>query len=451
MNMPLVAIIGLPNVGKSTFFNKVLASHKALTHSEAGTTRDRAFGLTAWNEFSFFLIDTAGIALKTSSDLEKNIQKQTQIAVEEADLILVMVDGKQEIGSQDYALAQNLIRSKKPVMIAANKIDVRNAKSENAASSYQKLGLGQPYLISSANGSGIGDLLDALVEKLIDKFEIRNPKSEIEGIRIAFVGKPNVGKSSLINAVLKQDRLLVDSKAGTTRSTVEIPFSAKGGSASGGESTEMKFLLIDTAGIKKKWKDDLAVDVVAAMQALHALAHTDIVLFVLDAAEPPTVADQAVAAEIVESGKGIILVLNKVDRINEDQRDRLLDMLPDYFSKLWWAPVVFTSATTGEGLEIMLKLAYKIYQDSLKEISIQELDAFLDDIIKHRMPGKIEDQRAPKIYNLKQTGVRPPTFKLTVNFPAAIAEPWKKIFEKQFRLKFGFEGSPVTIRYAKRA
>lgn len=440
MNVPLVAIIGLPNVGKSTFFNKVLEQRKALTHPEAGTTRDRAFGLTSWNGLDFYLIDTAGIVSKTYTDLEKNIQKQTQIAIEEADLIVVMVDGKQDVGHQDHALAQDLIRSKKPVLLAANKIDVRNPKIEAIVATYQKLGLGQPYLLSSVNGSGVGDLLDGIVEKLSKTFS-KESVDYSDRTKIVFLGKPNVGKSSLINAILKQERLLVDEKAGTTRSTVEIPF----------EFMDEKFLLLDTAGIKKKWKEDTAVDVVAAMHALKSLSTTDIVLFVLDATEPPTVQDQAIATEIVESHKSVILVLNKADRIDETQKDKLLNMLPDYFSKLWWSSVIFTSAVTGEGLEMMLKLCSKIYRESFKELSIEELDAFLDEMVEKHMPGKIEDQRAPKIYNLKQTGVKPPTFKLTVNFPASFAEAWKKIFEKEFRLKFGFEGSPIIINYARRS
>jgi GTP-binding protein len=437
--IPLVAIIGLPNTGKSTFFNKVLSQRKALTHHEAGTTRDRAYGLVNWNGFSFFLIDTAGISGKAGSELEKNIQKQTKIALAEADLIIVMVDGKTNPGSEDFALAQNLTRTDKPRLLAVNKIETRNDKTQSAVEAYQKLGLGKPFPVSSINGSGMGDLLDVIVQTLKQRYPALT--ADYSGrLKLALVGKPNVGKSSLINSLLKQERLIVDKQAGTTRSTVEIPFEYQG----------HEFLLLDTAGIKKKWKDALEVETVATLQALRAVAATDVAMFILDASQPLTVQDQAIAAEIVEHNKAAVVVLNKIDLVDEATRNQILDSLPDHFSKLWYAPVVFTSALSGEGLPRMLELAHEIWGKGGAEIPQGHLDDFLDDIIKKHMPGKMEDERKPKIYNLKQDRSHPPTFKLTVNFPSAFAPAWKKIFEKQFRIKFGFEGSPIIINYARR-
>ncbi|MBI4363460.1 MAG: ribosome biogenesis GTPase Der [Candidatus Doudnabacteria bacterium] len=440
MSIPIVAIIGLPNTGKSTFFNKVLGMRKALTYPEAGTTRDRHFGLTSWNGLDFYLVDTAGIVQKPGSELEKNVQKQTAIAKEEADLILLVVDGKTSPGNQDFAIAADLKRSKKPQLLVANKIDVRNAKTESLASEYVKLGLGKPFLISSVNGSGIGDLLDAIVEKLRE--EIVNSKQEIEKdrIKIAFLGKPNVGKSSLINALLKSERLLVHEKAGTTRSAVDIPF----------EYREQKFLLIDTAGIKKKWKQEADVETAAAFQSLRVLNQTDVALFVLDASVALDAADQAIAAQIVEANKSAVVVVNKTDLLTKEEQKKLLDRLPDYFSQLWWAPVVLAAALQKTNLDIMLKLAIDVYNQAQKQISQEELDDFLEKILETSMPGKMFDQKAPKLYNIKQVGTKPPTFKFIVNFPAAVAPAWKKIFEKQFRLKFGFEGTPIIINYVKR-
>lgn len=439
MNIPLVAIIGLPNVGKSTFFNKVLEQKKALVYPEAGTTRDRHYGLTSWNGVDFYLVDTAGLA-RPGSELEQNIQKQSQIAIDEADIILLLVDGKTLPANKDFTAAQRLSQSKKPIMLVANKIDVRNAKTESIAWEYVKLGLGQPFLVSSVNGSGIGDLLDAIVEKL--KLIVNSQELIVknQGLRIAFIGKPNVGKSSLINALLKQERLLVDSKAGTTRSTVDVPFLFEG----------KKFLLLDTAGIKRKWKQESDVATAAAIQSLRAIGATDIALFVLDVSGPITVADQAVAANILEHHKPAVVLLNKIDLVSENQRQKVLDLLPNYFPQLWYCPVIFTSAKSGTGLNLALEFAIKVNQHQNTYIEQDQLDKFLQQILNKHKPGKISDQRAPKVYHLKQIGTRPPTFELTVNFPAAIAEAWKRFFEKQFRLKFGFEGTPIEVKYIRK-
>lgn len=439
MNFPLVAIIGLPNSGKSTLFNKILENRQALIHPTAGTTRDRAYGCTSWNGFEFYLVDTAGIA-RASSDLEKNIQKQTDIALNEADLILLVSDGTTDPGNQELQIATRLTRSRKPTLSVVNKIDVQNAKTISSAEQYRKLGLGQPFSVSAVNGSGIGDLLDEIVKKLNSQFEIRNSKITDYGLRIAFIGKPNVGKSSLINTLLKQERLIVDKKAGTTRSSVEIPFAFHG----------TNFTLIDTAGIKRKWKKDFDVETAAANQALRMIQAVDVVLFVLDASASLTTQDQAIARKIVEEQKPTVVVLNKTDLIGTRTQETVLARLPDYFSSLWWAPVVFVSAKTGLNLDVCLKLAQIAYEKSRQIIPQETLDEFFDQAVKTNIPGKMDDQRAPKLYNLKQTGSNPPQFTLTVNFPAAIATPWKNKFEKQFRLKFDFQGTPVLINYRKR-
>jgi len=441
MNIPLVAIIGLPNSGKSTFFNKVLSRRAALTYPEEGTTRDRAYGLTEWNGMALYLIDTAGIRKQLDSELEKNIQKQTQIALDEADLIILVVDGKTEPSSKDFAVTKKLSQKDIPVVLAANKIDSRSAKTETSVSQYMKLGLGDPLAMSSVNGSGVGDVLDAVVEKLKKKFGAEREAAGAEGLKITFLGKPNVGKSSLVNALLKEDRMLVHHEAGTTRSTVEIPF----------EHNNKKFLLLDTAGIKRKWDQDTDVEAAAAFQSIRTLNQTDVALFVLDANGEITVQDQIIGQNILDQEKSVIVLLNKIDLLDAQAKDRLLTKLPHHFPQLWFAPVVFVSAKTGEGLDQVLKLAEEAYASARRELSPEELDNFLEKILAEKMPGKKDDQRAPKIYNIKQIGSNPPVFKMTVNFPAAVAEAWKKWFEKQFRLKFGFEGTPIKIRYAKRS
>lgn len=440
MNTPIVAIIGLPNSGKSTFFNKVLGRTTALTYPEAGTTRDRAYGLTVWNGLSFYLVDTAGIA-HPGSDLEKNIQKQTQIAKEEADLIILMVDGKTPVANQDLSVANQLSKLKKPTVLAANKIDARNARSVANAFEYAKLGLGEVFPTSSVNGSGIGDLLDAVVVKLK---KIMDHGSQLTNqdprLRIAFIGKPNVGKSSLINALLKEDRMIVHWKAGTTRSSVEIPFAYNG----------MQFLLIDTAGIKRKWKQDADVETASAFQSLKVLAQTDVSLFVVDASESLTAQDQIISQQILENKKSTIIVLNKSDLLNTEQKNTVLDVLPNYLPQLSWASVVFVSAKTGDNLSFMLKLAWDSEQSQNLKLSQTELDDFLAKILAEHFPGKIDDQRGPKVYSINQIGLKPPTFKVTVNFPAAIAKGWRNYFEKQFRNKFKLVGTPIEIKYVRK-
>lgn len=439
MTTPIVAIVGLPNTGKSTFFNKVLNIRKALTHPQEGTTRDRHYGLTTWNGLSFYLVDTAGIINRPDSDLEKNVQKQTEIAIDQADLILLVTDGKTSMSEKDLTVANQINRAKKPVVLAVNKIETRNAKTESTAAAYAKLGLGPPYLMSSLNGSGIGDALDAITLKLKKLFPPQTIEQESR-IRLAFVGKPNVGKSSLVNALLKEDRLIVHKLPGTTRSTVDIPF----------DWQDKKFLLLDTAGIKKKWKQDTDIEAAAAFQSIRVVAATDVALFVVDTAAEITAQDQVIAQEILEQNRPIVIVLNKADLLSEEQQQKMLDKLPHYLPQLWWAPVIFVSAKTGLNLDLIFKFASDVYHKSNYEIEPEKLDEFLQWAMENHMPGKMDDQRAPKIYNLKQIAVNPPTFKMTVNFPAALATAWKKFFEKQFRLKFGLEGTPIVIKYIKR-
>lgn len=438
MRIPLVAIIGLPNSGKSTLYNKILHRNVALVHNSAGTTRDRAYGLTEWNGLSFYLIDTAGIVPNPDSELERNVQKQTAIAQDEADLILYVVDGQTPLTSKDFPIAQSLKRMDKPALLAVNKIDVRNPKTETAIADYLKLGIQGIFATSAVNGSGVGDLLDAIVSSLN---EFKTESTDDAGrIKIAFLGKPNVGKSSLINALIKQERLIVHDAAGTTRSTVEIPF----------ESGEEKFLLLDTAGIKRKWKQESDVAAAAAFQSIRTLTHTDVALFVVDASLEINVADQSVAEDILEQHKPVVVLLNKIDKLSKDEQGALLDNLPNYLPQLWFAPVLFTSTQTGQGLDLLLKFASDAYRSAEREVDPDALDEFLEIIVRDHMPGKMDDERAPKIYNIKQVGTKPPVFKLTVNFPSAIAESWKRWFEKQFRLKFGFEGTPIVIRYARK-
>jgi GTPase len=439
MRIPLVAIVGLPNSGKSTLFNKVLERRTALTYPEAGTTRDRAYGLTNWNSMSFYLIDTAGIVNKPNSELEKNVQKQTQIAADEADVILLVVDGKTPPTTEDLRIASQLNKTGKKVLLAANKIDARNTKTDISAQLYEKLGLGNPYPISAANGVGVGDLLDAIVIKLKEQFgELTH--EEAPGVRIAFIGKPNVGKSSLINALIKQERLLVHDQAGTTRSVVEIPF----------ENNGNQFVLLDTAGIKKKWQQDTDVEAAAAFQSIRTITQTDVVFFVLDASADITVQDQAIASDILESGKAVVLLLNKIDQLTKEQQDQFLEVLPNYLPQMWFLPVLFTSAKTSQGMDLLLKFALDVLATSDKQVTQEELDAFLQKMLEENTPGKMDDEREPKFYGFKQIGIRPPAFRMIVNFPSAIADSWKKWFEKQFRLKFGFEGTPIFIRFIRK-
>jgi GTP-binding protein len=439
MRTPLVAIVGSPNTGKSTLFNKILERRVALTYPEAGTTRDRAYGLTTWNGLSFYLIDTAGIINRPDSELEKNVQKQTQIAQEEADLILLVVDGKEPVGSEDLRIANILQRTGKPVILAANKIDAQNARGSASGFAYDKLGLDDTQLVSAISGVGLGDLLDKIVTKLKQQFALETAP-EPKGTKIAFVGKPNVGKSSLINALLKQDRLIVHDQAGTTRSTVEIPFTYN----------DHDFVLLDTAGIKKKWQQDADVEAAAALQSIRAITSTDVVFLVLDASEDMTVQDQSIAEDILEAGKPVVLLLNKIDKISKDEADQILDKLPNYLPQMWFVPVLFVSAKTSQGLDLLLKFGLDALSTADKQIEPEVLDGFLRKMLEENMPGKIEDERNPKFYSFQQIGARPPAFRMTVNFPSAIAPAWKKWFEKQFRLKFGFEGTPIIIRYLRK-
>lgn len=320
-----------------------------------------------------------------------------------------------------------------------NKIDTRNTKTETQAQAYLKLGLGPVFPTSSVNGAGLGDALDEIVLKLKDKFDQASAE-EAAGLKIAFVGKPNVGKSSLINALIKQERLLVHDQAGTTRSTVEIPFAHEG----------KQFILLDTAGIKKKWDQDSDVAAAAAFQSIRAISQTDVALFVIDASTEISFQDQVIAENILEEKKPAVILLNKIDLLTSAAQQNLLDVLPNYLPQMWYLPVLFVSAKTSQGLDLLLNFAQEAFAAATRQIEQIELDQFLAKILAENMPGKMEDQRAPQLYSLTQIAINPPTFKMTVNFPAAIAEAWKKWLEKQFRMKFHFEGTPIQIKYIRK-
>ncbi len=434
MKEAIVAIVGEPNVGKSTLLNKLISERLALTSPVSGTTRDRFYASTTWNGIDFTLVDTAGIILDEHAEMEINVQKQVDIALQEADLLMYVVDGKAGPENFNREVLQKIRRQKKEVILIVNKIDSPN-KIDPTKIDYQFTGMKKIFPLSSVAGIGVGDMLDAVTDVLKEKgyttFE-KDPTS----ISVSIVGKPNVGKSSLFNKILGEERVVVSNVAGTTRNVVDTDIEYK--------ETKIKFL--DTAGLKKKEKKAELPDIYAAFQTIRAMHHSDICLLVIDVSEGITQQDQRIAGEIVEAGKGLIIVTNKIDKLNPDERAKLEINLSKYFEFLWWAPAVPVSATSGEGVSDVLNYILEITASRNKEIDNQTLSEFFYEKLKNRPPQRVRDERVPRVYSLHQIGTNPPIFKMLVNSPSAISMQFRRFIQNSIIKELGFWGTPIKLK-----
>ncbi len=440
MNEALVAIIGEPNAGKSTLLNKIIAQRLALTSNIAGTTRDRFYASTSWNGMDFTLIDTAGIVLDSGEqkaeqkELEKNVQAQVQVAIDQADLILYVIDGKRAPQSLNRAVLQKLRKGKKAVVVAVNKIDSPRKLGE-AAGQYSFTGFKNIFALSSVSGIGLGDMLDAVAGELSKKGFGAAQKSSTE-ISVSLVGKPNVGKSSLFNKILGEERVVVSPVPGTTRNVIDTDIEYKG--------KKIKFL--DTAGLKRKEKRAPLPDIYAAFQTMRAIGRSDICVLIIDAAEGISQQDQRVAGEIVNANKGLIIAANKIDLLAAKKLTALQKHLPDFFPFLWWAPAVPISAKTGEGIGDILNYILEIEAGRKKIVDDEVLEKFLKAKAKENPPRRLRDQKEPKAYRLLQTGTNPPAFQMVVNEPAAISAQFRKFIQNAIIKELGFWGTPVALR-----
>lgn len=432
MAKPLVAVVGRPNVGKSTFFNKMAGARKSIISDMPGVTRDRVYADAEWCGKNFTLVDTGGIELKSDDQMWRHIRKQAELAVDLADVIVFFADGQSGVLPDDYDIADYLRQSGKKVILAVNKID--NAAMMDGAHEFWALGLGEPIPVSAEQSRNLGDLLDAITESF--------PKEEEEEdgsapLKIAVVGKPNAGKSSLVNKILGYERVIVSDIAGTTRDAIDTPFSYDG----------RDFLIVDTAGIRKKSKVDEDVEYYSVVRSIRAIENADIVLVVIDATKEISEQDVKIAAIANEQGKPSVIVMNKWDAVADKDTytiNRVREKLDEALKFMDYYRPVFISAKTGQRLTNVLDEAIKSYEKASHRISTGVLNEVLADAVAVN-PPPIRKGKRLKIFYGTQPSVRPPTFVLFVNDPAAIHFSYRRYLENSIRKAVDFSGTPIKI------
>lgn len=431
---PIVAIIGRPNVGKSTFVNRLAGARHSIVDDAPGVTRDRKYFDVQWLDKVFTVIDTGGIVPSDEEDIPVNIFAQAKIACEEADKIIFMTDGKDGVTPIDEDIANILRRSDKPIFLAVNKID--SMERNSYAAEFYSLSLGEPYPISALHGSGgVGDLLDAVTAD----FEAPTEDEEVENrpVRIAIVGKPNAGKSSIVNALLGKDRCIVSDVSGTTRDTIDSTVRYE----------KEDFILVDTAGIRKKAKVDWGVEKFAVTRAIKAIRDCDVAVLVIDATDGMTDQDKKIASLIIEAGKGMIVAINKWDLV-ENKQSSTINKFEQEIEKdapfLHYVPKIFISAVTKQRLVSIYKETKKVWEQCTKKVSTSILNKVIADAYAMVPPDTVKNKRL-KIYYTTQIKVAPPSFALFVNKEDLLKDSYKRYIENRMREAFGFFGTPIRL------
>jgi GTP-binding protein len=439
-DLPLVALVGRPNVGKSSLFNRLCGGRPALVEDVPGVTRDRRYGLADWGPIEFRVVDTGGLDPSADGILGA-MRQQTLRALDEADLVVFVVDAREGLTVVDTDVADVLRRSGRPVLVAANKVD--SDRNETAATEAFSLGFPEVYPISASHGRGVGELLDAVVGKLPPPKKRaaptgEAPDAEADGpLRLAFVGKPNVGKSSLVNCLLGEDRVLVHDQPGTTRDPIDTPFSFGG----------REYVLVDTAGLRRRRAIDTLTEHVAAKMARDQLDRCDVAALVIDARLGATAEDAKLASLIEESGRAALVILNKKDLVGRADTDTKVESTRETLAFLSYAPVLLTSAVTRAGVTSILTEASRIFEQASRRISTGELNKLLEDIISHKPPPAGRGGRHVRVYYATQAGVRPPTFFVSTNHPAEVAYSYRRFLVNQLRKAYGFEGAPIRLMF----
>ena len=432
MSKPLVAIVGRPNVGKSMLFNKLTGRRTAIVEDTPGVTRDRIYGVCDWNGRDFELVDTGGIEPNTDSEMLKFMRRQAEIAIETADVIVMVTDVKTGVTAADQDVASMLLRSKKPVCLAVNKCDSVGMTDPNVYEFYA-LGLGDPIEVSAIHGHGTGDLLDWCVEHFPEEAE-----SEDEGeiINVAIVGKPNVGKSSLLNRILGQERVIVSDVAGTTRDAIDSLFENEFG----------KYRFIDTAGMRRKSKVDDAIEKYSNMRSIAAIDRADVCLILIDANEGVTEQDTKIAGLAHEAGKASIIVVNKWDMLEKETNtmNEMTAKIRQDLGYMTYAPVLFISALTGQRVGKLFELINIVANQSAMRITTGMLNNILEDATARVQPPTDKGRRL-KIYYMTQVGVKPPHFVIFCNDARLFHFSYQRYLENQIRAVFGLEGTPIKI------
>lgn len=435
MSLPIVAIVGRPNVGKSTMVNRLAENNEAIVHEMRGVTRDRSYHTADWNGRSFTLIDTGGIEMGSDDAFQSSITSQALAATDEADVIIFLVDGQTGINADDEEVARILRRSKKPVLLAVNKLD--SVKQESEIWEFYQLGLGDPHPVSALHGTGTGDLLDVIVSLFPeDKVE----EDELDSVNVAIIGRPNAGKSSLTNKLTNNDRSIVSDVAGTTRDAIDTTVEHEG----------RYYTIVDTAGLRKKSVVHEDVEYYGFVRAMRAIDRAQVVLLVIDATLGLTDQDQRVAGMAAERGCAMVVLLNKWDLVEgPEAKAEIRERIEDRLTFVGYAPVIAISALSGKNVHRIWDAIDTAYEQYSSVISTSRLNVWLQDIREfgHTIS---KGKRILKLKYVTQTGTEPPFFTFFCNHPDLIEPSFERYLENRLRQTFGFEGTPIRMKFKKK-
>jgi GTP-binding protein len=459
MSLPVVAIVGRPNVGKSTLFNRLVGERVAIVEDLPGTTRDRVYGIGEWNGRRFTVVDTGGLEIEPGSHIEERVQDQARVAIEESDLVLFVVDAAVGIAPLDHEVADRLRRAGKPTILVVNKAD--NPRREHEGAEFYALGFEPTVAISAQHGRSTGDLLDVVVNLLppaqpdetapeasvYDERDLAEgdlaelAETEMGPPRVAIVGRPNTGKSTFVNRVLGEERMIVSDIPGTTRDPVDSAVMVDG----------EPMILVDTAGIRRRGSVDRGIERYSVLRAMKAIERADVAVVMIDAIEGYTAQDAHVVGHVLEAGKGIVLVLNKWDALEKDGHtaDEWLKTLRREAPYLAWADIVFASAQTGQRVERILHEARRVAEERFRRIPTGELNRLVTDAVRAHPPAHVRN-RQPKILYATQVAIGPPTFVVFVNDPELIHFSYRRYLENRIRAEYGFLGTPIKLIFRQR-
>jgi GTPase len=436
VKLPVVAVVGRPNVGKSTFFNRVLGARLAIVEDRPGVTRDRHFARADWAGRTFYIVDTGGLIDDSDEPMDRLIRQQVLTAIDEADVVVLMVDGKAGPHPMDYRIAEHLRRTERPSVVLVNKVDNIGSPDALAHHEFWDLGLGEPNPVSSISGKGSGDVLDAIVERLPEAVEEEEP-----GIRVAVIGRPNVGKSSLVNRLLGEERLVVSDVPGTTRDAIDTPMRFHG----------QRLVFVDTAGLRRQSRIHENIEYYSTIRTERSIEEADVCLLMIDATEPIHNQDLKIAQKAWDRGCGMILVANKWDLVEKDTRTA-----PDFEKALrakapflQWVPVLFASALTGLRVQKVLSLILEVEEQRQRRIPTHEVNEVLRGLVSRTRPPAVAG-RPVKLMYATQVSVAPPTVVIWTNEPEGILESYVRYLHNGFRAAWGFVGAPLRLQMRQR-